>query len=328
MIYVYNTVSEIIIQLNITPETLLLTLGIIILVLMLTFVFIMNKKNYLSKLKSKDLSPTIFEERRKSLQEKVDNAGIEISNITKEYQIETTGRIEKEKNYLMLNKQLRELTTRLQQIREEERTRISREIHDELGQQLTAIKMDLSWIKKKHSGSNTELKEKIDSLLKLVDETVYTIRKIATDLRPGILDDLGLLAALEWQCTEFERRSGIKCRFNSSLKDIDFNKEFSTMVFRIFQETLTNIAKHSGANRVSINLNLKNNTLFLEINDNGTGIKEDEINNTSSLGLLGMKERVHIFGGELSIIGTQEFGTTVKLKIPLPADGKNVLTGY
>lgn len=263
---------------------------------------------------------------KKALEElKKLNKELELSVEQKTAQLEKTNTILKEeiaerkqaeKQMGIINEQLRSLSARLQSVREDERTRISREIHDELGQQLTGLKMDLHWVNKRLNKEQQELQNKIKTMMVLVDETVQSVRKISTDLRPGILD-LGLLAAIEWQCNEFEKRSGIKCKLDTELYDLHCNNDISTAVFRIFQEALTNIARHSAASRLVITIKVGGADLLMEMKDNGKGITEVEINNTKSLGLLGMKERANIFGGELFIEGIAEKGTSVKLKIPL-----------
>jgi PAS domain S-box-containing protein len=213
--------------------------------------------------------------------------------------------------------QLRALSAHLQSIREEERTLISREIHDELGQDLTGLKMDLSWLIKRLP-KNQELDvKKVESMLKLVDTTIQSVRRISTKLRPGVLDDLGLTAAIEWQAQDFQTRTGIQCEFNPNLREIDLDRDRSTTVFRIFQETLTNVARHASATRVNICLNEEAAGLVLIVEDNGRGIKEREISDPKSLGLLGMRERALIFGGEVTISGAPGKGTTVMLRIPL-----------
>ena len=230
---------------------------------------------------------------------------------------EITERKQAEKKMALINDQLRNLSTRLQSVREDERTRIAREIHDELGQQLTGLKMDLFWINKRLDKGQKELQDKIKTMLNLIDETVQSVRKISADLRPGILDDFGLLAAIEWQCNEFEKRSGIKCRLNTKLYDLHCRNDISTAVFRIFQETLTNVARHSAASELAITIKVDVTNLLIEMKDNGKGITEVEIYSTGSLGLLGMKERAFILGGNLSINGIPGEGTSVNLNIPL-----------
>ncbi len=215
------------------------------------------------------------------------------------------------------HEQLRFLARRLQSIREEERTEIAREIHDELGQSLTGLKIDLSWLTKKFRKDQKLLIEKAESMLKLLDTTIQMVRKISTELRPGVLDDLGLIAAIEWQMQDFQNRKGIKCEFNSSLEEVALDRDCSTAVFRIFQETLTNVARHARANKVRIDVEVSEGHLILKVEDNGWGIRERDILNPKSLGLLGMRERAFLFGGEVKITGEHGKGTTVTLKIPL-----------
>ncbi len=215
------------------------------------------------------------------------------------------------------SEQLRSLTTRLQTIREEERGRIAREIHDELGQVLTALKMDLSWLASRLLKNQKPLVKKTESMSELVDATIQTVRKISSELRPGILDDLGLSAAIEWQAQEFQSRTGIKCRFISSREDFRLDKERSTAVFRLFQETLTNVARHAEATRVDIGLEERAGHLILKVHDNGKGITKRQISHPKSLGLLGMRERAFLFQGEVKIKGTRGKGTTVTVRIPM-----------
>jgi len=212
--------------------------------------------------------------------------------------------------------QLRTLSAHLQSLREEERAAIAREIHDELGQALTGLKMDLSWLDKRLP-KKEELIEKTQSMLKLVDSTIQTVRKISTELRPGILDDLGIIAAIEWQAKDFENRTGIKCEFQLGQEKVDLDRDRSTAVFRIFQETLTNVVRHAQASKVKIELEVIEGNLLLKVFDNGLGIRERDILNPKSLGLLGMRERAHIFGGEVEIKGKHNEGTMVTVKIPM-----------
>lgn len=210
--------------------------------------------------------------------------------------------------------ELRQLTAHLQTVREDERIRISREIHDELGQELTGLKMDLSWISKKVPST---VQPKIESMSSLVDHTIQTVRKISQELRPGVLDTLGLDAALEWQAQEFQKRTGIMCHYFSSLDGAVVDREVSTAVFRICQELLTNVARHAEARKVQIDLNWTNHQLILEVNDNGKGISSGQVVDSKAWGLIGMRERAHLMKGELEIEGHPGKGTTVKLVLPL-----------
>jgi len=223
------------------------------------------------------------------------------------------------------NEQLRALSAYLQYVREEERTRIAREVHDELGQNLTGLKLDLSWLGNQFSGRGSRtLRTKVKELLAHVDGTIQTVRRIATELRPSILDDLGLVAAIEWQTNDFQNRTGIRCSVSCRVPEILWDHDFTTVFFRIFQETLTNIIRHANATRVAVRLEQENGSLILEIEDNGRGITEKEIANTRSIGLIGMRERAALVGGDVSFRGGPGIGTTVRVKIPLPqaAEGR------
>jgi PAS domain S-box-containing protein len=214
---------------------------------------------------------------------------------------------------------IRQLASHLQDIREEERAGIAREIHDELGQQLTGIKMDLSWISKRipNQECNDELRQKTRSTLDLLDITIKTVRRIATELRPSILDDLGLIAALEWQSQEFQKRSGISTEFISDLNEFHDSSSIGIGLFRICQESLTNIARHAEAGKVTISLqNLTNKSILLTIEDDGKGFQPDRVSSKKTLGLLGMKERTLMMGGDFSLTSQPGKGTTLCVTVP------------
>lgn len=213
--------------------------------------------------------------------------------------------------------QLRALTGHLQIVREEERTRIAREVHDELGQALTGLKLDLTWLASKVPSTKV-LQEKVRSMSAHIDETIHAIRRIATELRPGVLDSLGLAAAVEWQAADFQERTGIRCEVKIDvLPDAAPDQELSTACFRIFQETLTNIIRHAEATRVEVHLAQNERELMLSVRDNGRGISEREIVHARSIGLIGMKERAAQVGGEVFFFGFPGRGTTVTLRVPL-----------
>jgi PAS domain S-box-containing protein len=214
-----------------------------------------------------------------------------------------------------LLQQSRALAARSQNIREEERKRVAREIHDQLGQGLTAIKLDLRSLIRETTGDPPKPSERATSLLQLVDETIQTVRRIAAELRPGLLDDLGLVATIEWASEDFEVRTGIPCRLNLPVKDIEANSERATAVFRIFQETLTNVVRHAHATEVQVRLAQENGQLILEVHDNGSGIPPGKLSSGDSLGIIGMRERALLLGGELSIKSAPKEGTTVSLRI-------------
>ena len=213
--------------------------------------------------------------------------------------------------------QLRALSVYLQYVREDERIRISRQVHDELGQALTGLKMDLYWLANRLPKKFRSVHDKTKAMSAHIDATIQTVRRIATELRPGILDDLGLVAAIEWQAQEFQKRTGIECVVSSDMKETILDQDLNTAFFRIFQETLTNIIRHAQARRVEVQLRQEENALVLEVKDNGRGISEAELNDTRSIGVLGMRERAALLQGELQITGVPGQGTTVAVRIPL-----------
>jgi signal transduction histidine kinase len=215
--------------------------------------------------------------------------------------------------------QLRNLAAHLESVREDERTLVAREIHDELGQALTALKMDLSWLAKKLASNRRSLADKVSSMIQLVNATIQTVKRLTARLRPGLLDDLGLAAAIEWQAEEFQTHTGIRCRMNISPSEEEFilDRERSTALFRIFQEALTNVARHSGATEVSGRLMMNENGIELSLQDNGRGITGKQISSSRSYGIMGMRERAQFLGGRLEIDGADASGTAIRVTIPL-----------
>ncbi|MEP7340631.1 MAG: PAS domain S-box protein [Acidobacteriota bacterium] len=220
------------------------------------------------------------------------------------------------------HEQLRSLSARLEQVREEERTRIAREIHDNLGQVLTGLKLDFSWLDKtlarvKDDDLRGKTGPKLKEIAQLLEETIQTVRDIATELRPGVLDTLGLSAAIDWQSREFARRSGLKCRVNICSEPEGIPAHQSTALFRVFQEILTNIARHAQAKNFSVKIADAGSALTLTVRDDGIGITDEQLRNPTSLGLIGMRERVLGFGGSVRIKGSRQQGTTVTVSLPL-----------
>jgi signal transduction histidine kinase len=212
--------------------------------------------------------------------------------------------------------ELRDLAFHLESIREQERTDIAREIHDELGQALTALKMDVHWVGQRVGNGQQAVGAKLAAMSKTVEGTVHAVRRISSQLRPKLLDDLGLSAAIEWQAREFEQRSGVRCGIRSEPDDIVLDQARSTTLFRIFQETLTNVARHAAASRVDVVLRNFGNTLEMRIADDGRGIRPEEVMDGRSLGIVGMRERVRSIGGRLEIAGRPGRGTVVHVTIP------------
>lgn len=213
---------------------------------------------------------------------------------------------------------IRKLTSYLQNIREEERTHIAREIHDELGQQLTVLKMDLSWLNKRIAHyADDMVTNRMNEVLNMLNETVNAVRRISSDLRPSLLDDLGLIAALEWQLSEFQKRSGIQTFFDADEIELNLSKEISTGLFRILQESLTNVVRHAQASEIRVYVKLHDQTLILQIEDNGAGFEIEKIKSKKTLGILGMQERTLMMGGQYSITSNKVGGTVVKVTVPL-----------
>ena len=208
--------------------------------------------------------------------------------------------------------QLRALSARLQTVRDEENARVAREIHDGMGQQLTALKLDLASFARK---SPTD--EKVQEMLGLVDTLVGAVRRISTELRPAVLDDLGLPAAVEWLAEDFERRSGIPTAVHVPEHSFRLNREPANALFRVAQEALTNVARHAGAKRVEIGLDFEPTQVELTVHDDGAGITSDALGDRRSIGLLGMRERMQAVGGAVDIEAAQSGGTTVKARVPV-----------
>lgn len=218
--------------------------------------------------------------------------------------------------------QLRALTARVLASREEERIGISREIHDELGEALTGLKLGLTWIRRRletadKTPSWTQVFAKMDELGSLADNTAERVRRICAELRPNVLDELGLVPAIQWQAREFEARTGIHCSVRAPGRVLNLREESATAIFRIFQEILTNVARHAQATRVMISLKTTPTHLDLRVADNGRGIEPHALASNESLGLLGMRERATLLGGELAIRGLPGQGTTVNVIIPV-----------
>lgn len=218
--------------------------------------------------------------------------------------------------------QLREFASHLQSIREEERVNIAREIHDELGQVLTALKINLSLIESDVKQGYDEkgqarFIQELQDMQGVIDITIQKLRELITRLRPEVLDNLGLIDALEWHSREFVKQAGIICNFETNLKKIELDKNLEIAIFRIFQESLTNIARHSEASEVQVKLERNKKSLILSIQDDGKGITNKQIKAKKSFGLLGMMERAVIFNGEVKITGFKDLGTQVVVTMPI-----------
>ncbi len=233
--------------------------------------------------------------------------------------IETNKQAEEKLN--QVNSELHRLSSHLQNIQENERTFIAREIHDELGQLLTGLKMEVGWLNKKLPDDQVLIK-KGNEILSIIGETLKTVKRIAVDLRPHILDELGLIAALEWQGQEFEKRTGIQSKFFSGHMIHNLEKNLSINIFRVYQEALTNIARHANATAVETILEHVGDCIRLIVKDNGQGFDLNRVKKKDSLGLIGMKERAAMFRGDLIIERNKPCGTIIILMVPIAGVNK------
>ncbi|MGB2900302.1 MAG: PAS domain S-box protein [Candidatus Acidiferrum sp.] len=259
----------------------------------------------------------VLKEAKEKLELRVEQRAVILTKVNLELREEIAERERVEGELRKSLEQLRALAARLQLVREEERTLVAREMHDELGQVCTAIKMDLALIGRKTTKRQAPLRAKVNSAIQLVDQMILTLRRIASALRPKTLDDLGLTATLESHAQEFESRTGIRCVVALPQEQLALDSERSTAIFRIFQESLTNVARHAQATRVDARLEKGRDQLILQVHDNGRGFDAEQTNTRKSLGLLGMQERALLLNGKLKIEGVLGSGTTMTLCIPL-----------
>ncbi|MGH7819717.1 MAG: ATP-binding protein, partial [Candidatus Binatia bacterium] len=231
--------------------------------------------------------------------------------------IDITERKRMETELRRSREQLRSLTARLQQIREEERIRIARELHDEIGGFLTVLKLDLSSLGTDARSAAPAFARQLETISRRIVSAIGAVRRICSDLRPSLLDNIGLTAAIEEQVQEWKAKTGIRCTMSARIDDQNLDPDRATATFRILQEALTNVARHAGASAVNVGLWTEEGRLRLEIRDDGRGIAEETVTDSTSLGLLGMKERVFPFGGTVEIRGGAGGGTTVDVSIPL-----------
>ena len=220
------------------------------------------------------------------------------------------------------SEQLRALSTRLQSAREVEGARIARELHDELGSALTSLKFDLALVRREAASSTSDadssrLRAQLDTMMQAIDQTVDTVRRISSELRPSVLDDIGLVAAIRWQAKQFEAQAGIVCQCDVLLEDVELDQQQSTAIFRVFQEALTNVRRHARATRVNISIDKDSDVLELTVRDNGQGITAEAQSSRQALGLLGMRERVHLIGGTIRITGVEREGTAITVRVPI-----------
>lgn len=207
-----------------------------------------------------------------------------------------------------------------EQAREEERRRLARELHDDLGQALLGLKMDLAWLEQRFRRprrATADAHAKLQMMVQVVDQCIHTLRSVITELRPQALDQLGLIPAMEWQTEMFARRFGVRARFVSAVEQLEIDMGRATAVFRMFQEMLTNVARHARASLVSVLVRVERNTLVVTVRDNGRGVDPERAVAPSAIGLLGMRERSALLGGDLQIVSRPRRGTTIAVRIPL-----------
>jgi PAS domain S-box-containing protein len=227
-----------------------------------------------------------------------------------------TKRCRAESELMKANAELSSLATHILQVREDERKRVAREIHDELGQSLTAIEMELRWMARKNAEADPELRDRIAGLLERSAEAVRTVQRISSELRPGVLDHLGLAAAIEWLSMDFMTRSALKITTDIEVPKCRIGEKTSTVLFRITQEAMTNVVRHARASRVDISLREAEDAIELVVADDGVGITEDQVRGPSSFGIQGMRERAHEFRGSVSIAGKEGGGTVLAVRLP------------
>jgi PAS domain S-box-containing protein len=254
---------------------------------------------------------------QEELESRVEERTLELLAANKQLKEEIASREKTEHALEESRQQLRSLSQHLQSAREEERKRIAREVHDELGQALSVLKIDVRCLGDTVNGDNGPLREQIEAIAGGLDVTVQTVRKICAELRPAMLYHFGLPAAIEWQAREFQKKTGIECTVELGSEEMDLDHEVGLAVFRMFQEALTNIMRHAGADRVKVGLVKDDEALTLRVQDNGKGITKKDISNPGSFGIIGMIERARFWDGTVQFKGVPHKGTTVTVHIPV-----------
>jgi len=229
---------------------------------------------------------------------------------------DVTERVRNEEELRHSREELRQFAVAANSVREQEKSRIARELHDELGQALTALKIDVGWLKERLAASGGEVGLKLSNMQVLLDGTVAAARRISADLRPLMLDDLGLVAACDWLVNNFTERTGIACELAMSGEELDLPDPYATALFRVLQESLTNVARHAEASLVEVTLERDGTHVMLTVRDNGKGFSTGDPRKPNSFGLLGLRERAYLLGGQSRISSEPGKGTTVELQLP------------
>ena len=228
-----------------------------------------------------------------------------------------TQRRKAEQQLEISRKQLQHFTEHLEHVLEEERKRISRELHDELGQLLTILKFDLSWLKLEGIQTDPNIIGRIDAMMESVNEALASVKRISKEIRPPQLDALGLIGAIQWDIDQVEKKTGLKGIMTGETAELDIQGQVSTVLYRVFREALTNILRHANANHVYIKLSQQLGSVILTIKDDGRGITKKELKGTTSLGLVGIRERLRMVGGTFTIEGKAGSGTVLSVEVPL-----------
>jgi PAS domain S-box-containing protein len=236
---------------------------------------------------------------------------------------DVTERVRAEDALRRSREELRELAAASNSVREQEKSRIARELHDELGQALTALKMDVEWMRERIAPDQRALEDKLHAMHGLLDSTVAATRRISSDLRPLMLDDLGLLPAVEWLIQNFRQRTGIACEFALGAPDLELEDPYATAMFRILQESLTNVSRHAQASLVEVTLDAHDGEVMLTVRDNGVGFRTDAPHKPNSYGLMGVAERAYLLGGNVTVDSERNRGTTIEVRIPLGQSPEN-----
>jgi PAS domain S-box-containing protein len=230
---------------------------------------------------------------------------------------DVTERLRAEEALRESKEELRELALASHSVREQEKSRIARELHDELAQSLTALKMDVAWLRERFPAGDGPMSKKLSDIDSLLNNTVAATRRISADLRPLVLDDLGLVPAVEWLVQKFTERNGIPCELAIGAPDLELGDPHASAVFRILQESLTNAARHARASRIEVSIERSDGVVALRVRDNGRGFSPDDPRKPGSFGLMGLRERAYLLGGEVNIASEPGRGTTIEVRIPL-----------
>ena len=258
-----------------------------------------------------------LERHKNSLEKLVESRTYDLTNINNHLKKEIEEHKSTQQILIDSKEKFRRLSNQIQSIREDEKSRIAKEVHDQLGQTLTALKIDIAQLEKNIPSELSELKSRTSSITNIVDETIKNVQQISMELRPPILDAFGICEAISWQANEYNKKLGMQFDLNCLQEHIDLEKDLQTALFRIFQESMTNVIRHANATQVQVGMNYDNKNLIFEVADNGIGLNKEDVESPESLGLIGMRERVYPWGGQVEFKGLPGKGTKIIITIPL-----------